>query len=190
MLAETAGPFVMTNAMLAKTDRQAEPLKFLDNLRCDSLDLYVALDTIIIVGILGVKQICFLIGEIGYRLEQRFSSVYKDNRIVTVPASVLFSHDNEVAIVNTDARHRVTLRGENEKLSVTDKRGGERNDLCFFNVRFTWQPAGHSRVVSNRRRGFKHIAREVRADAATTVILDLSVFLHIGKVSLHRSLGV
>ena len=55
MLAETDGPFVMTNAMLAKTDRQAEPSKFLDNLRCDSLDLYVAFDTIIIVGILGVK---------------------------------------------------------------------------------------------------------------------------------------
>ena len=55
MLAETAGPFVMTNAMLAKTDGQAEPLKFLDNLRCNSLDLHVALDTIIVVGILGVK---------------------------------------------------------------------------------------------------------------------------------------
>ena len=55
MLAKTERPFVMTNAMLAKTDRQAEPSKFLDNLRCDSLNLYVALDTIIIVGIFGVK---------------------------------------------------------------------------------------------------------------------------------------
>ena len=55
MLAKTERPFVMTNAMLAKTDRQAEPSKLLDNLRCDSLDLYVAFDTIIIVGILGVK---------------------------------------------------------------------------------------------------------------------------------------
>ena len=69
MLAKTERPFVMTNAMLAKTDRQAEPSKFLDNLRCDSLDLHIALDTIIVVWILGVKQICFLVGEIGYRLK-------------------------------------------------------------------------------------------------------------------------
>ena len=55
MLAETDGPFVMTNAMLAKTDRQAEPSKFLDNLRCNSLNLHVALNTIIVIGILGVK---------------------------------------------------------------------------------------------------------------------------------------
>ena len=142
MLAKTERLFVMTNAMLAKTDRQAEPSKFLDNLRCDSLDLYVALDTIIIVGILGVKQICFLVGEIGYRLEQRFGSVYKDNGIVTVPASVLFSHDNEVAIVNSNARHRIALRGKNEKLSVTNKRGGERNDLRFFYIRLARQSAG------------------------------------------------
>ena len=57
MLAKTERPFVMTNAMLAKTDRQAEPSKFLDNLRCDSLDLYVGLDAIIVIGILRVKQI-------------------------------------------------------------------------------------------------------------------------------------
>ena len=68
MLAETDGPFVMTNAMLAKTDRQAEPLKRFDNLRCNSLDLHVALDAIIIIGILGMKQICFLVGKIYYRL--------------------------------------------------------------------------------------------------------------------------
>ena len=55
MLAKTERPFVMTNAMLAKTDRQAEPSKFLDNLRSNSLDLHVALDAIIIVGIFGVK---------------------------------------------------------------------------------------------------------------------------------------
>ena len=105
MLAKTERPFVMTNAMLAKTDRQAEPSKLLDNLRSNTLNLYVAFDTIIIVGILGVKQICFLIGEIGYRLEQRFGSVYKDNCIISVPASVLFSHDHEVAIVNANAGH-------------------------------------------------------------------------------------
>ena len=69
MLAKTERPFVMTNAMLAKTDRQAEPSKFLDNLRCDSLDLYVVLNAIIVVGILGVKQICFLVGKIGYCFE-------------------------------------------------------------------------------------------------------------------------
>jgi hypothetical protein len=54
MLAKTERPFVMTNAMLAKTDRQAEPLKFFDYLRCNSLNLNVALDAIIVIGILGV----------------------------------------------------------------------------------------------------------------------------------------
>ena len=124
MLAKTERPFVMTNAMLAKTDRQAEPSKFLYHLRSYSLNLHVALNAIIVIGIFSVKQICFLVGEIGNRFEQRLSSVYKDNGIVTIPASILLSHDNKVAIVNTDARHRVAFRGKNEKLSVTNERGG------------------------------------------------------------------
>ena len=55
MLAKTERPFVMTNAMLAKSDRQAEPLKFFDDLRSNSLNLHVSLDAIILIGILSVK---------------------------------------------------------------------------------------------------------------------------------------
>ena len=54
MLAKTDGPFVMTNAMLAKSDRQAEPLKFFDDLRSNSLNLHVSLDAIIVIGIFRV----------------------------------------------------------------------------------------------------------------------------------------
>jgi len=55
MLAETDGPFVMTNAMLAKTSRALS--KLLYNLCCYSLNLYVALNAIFVIGILGVQQI-------------------------------------------------------------------------------------------------------------------------------------
>ena len=54
MLAEIDGPSVMTNTMLAKSDRQAEPLKFFDDLRSNSLNLDVSLDAIIVIGILCV----------------------------------------------------------------------------------------------------------------------------------------
>lgn len=55
MLAKTERPFVMTNAMLARTGRQAEPSKLFDYLRCNSLNLHIALNAIIVIGILGVK---------------------------------------------------------------------------------------------------------------------------------------
>ena len=82
-----------------------------------------------------------------------------------------------------------TVKSQNEKFSFTNKRGGERNDVCFFHVRFARQTTGYSRIIANRRRGFKHIARKIRADTTTTVVLNLSVLLHIGEVSLHRGLG-
>ena len=54
MLAEIDGPSVMTNTMLAKSDRQAELLKFFDDLRSNSLNLDVSLDAIIVIGIFCV----------------------------------------------------------------------------------------------------------------------------------------
>ena len=105
MLAKTERPFVMTNAMLARTGRQAEPSKLFDYLRCNSLNLHIALNAIIVVGIFGVEQIRLLVGKIGYRFEERFRSINKDNCIITVPTSILLSHDDKITIVNSDARH-------------------------------------------------------------------------------------